>query len=81
MDRPTEYRKLLSLAGKYGVYEDAKLNMVFLMRNFTQKNRLKLHLKISVSDPQSYECVFTGFRVTNYGVETQTTRKKVIIDI
>ena len=24
MDRPTRYRKLLSLAGKYGVYEDAK---------------------------------------------------------
>jgi len=24
MDRPTEYRKLLSLTGKYGVYEDAK---------------------------------------------------------
>jgi len=24
MDRPTKYRELLSLAGKYGVYEDAK---------------------------------------------------------
>jgi len=24
MDRPAKYRKLLSLAGKYGIYEDAK---------------------------------------------------------